>query len=353
MCSRVHHLNIRCLKFRGQARLRTAVTKCQSRASEKGFSKSTTASLATFLGQGGTQTERQHKVPEVPATLVHDVRCCRPGCWHFCVVVANRADRCRFAATQNQRSRNVETKPISPSSPETSQKEIDILLCRGPTGSMAMVSPRLHRDMERRVRAAYSVDLDRHRCSSVPTGSIRYHCRDETDRGATAPAAGYRGYRASALGPRLMSRTKHIRTARSEPPPSSTKRYVVGAEDRDRPGASNRCSVGQAKQADRTGQKGDTRRQRALPPPTISSTAGAAGLSLGGTVEALLSSEEGFCSPGGNSTRPSSMPTADDAGKTDWSRGRTQTMTSELDSPKKLMQVMEERDRAIHVCLQV
>ncbi|CAM9099172.1 unnamed protein product, partial [Scytosiphon promiscuus] len=220
---------------------------------------------------------------------------------------------------------------------------------------MSMVSPRLHRDMNRRVRAAYSVDVDKHRCSSVPTASIRYQCSDQMDTADATRSSGFRGYRASAIRSRLMSPTKHIRVARSEPPPSSAGRYLAEVEDRSHPRreASSRCAVGQAKHDDPKGQRGDLIKQRALAPPTVSSTIGLSGPPLEVNVKAPLSVEDGFLSAAENSTQSSPTTTAEGAGKVGLSRGQTEApIILELQSPKKLMQVMEERDRAIHVCLQ-
>lgn len=186
-----------------------------------------------------------------------------------------------------------------------------------------MVSPRLQHDIDRRVRAAYSLDQDRglcddtHRTPSVP-GALRHHRREESHRAVTAPA-GYRGRRGSTARARLILLAKHVRTARSESPPP----MQCGRERR-------------------TGQR---------IPSTTGPRASAAASVL--DAEAPLPSEDSSSGigTGDQSEQGSPLLTADVREKAG-SREKEGAVTSDFGTPK-LMELMEERDRAVHLCLQV
>lgn len=191
------------------------------------------------------------------------------------------------------------------------------------TSSMAMVSPRLQLDIDRRVRAAYSLDIDRglcgdtYRSSSVPA-ALRHHRTGEPNRAVTAPA-GYRGRRGSTARARLTSLAKHVRTARSESPP--TMQY------------------GQEERGERNPSTTEPRT------PTAASVA---------DVEAPLTSEDSLSGTGAGvyTSLKSSPVAAADVPEKAGSREKEGTVSSGFGAPK-LMELMEERDRAVHLCLQV
>lgn len=184
------------------------------------------------------------------------------------------------------------------------------------TSSMAMVSPRLQHDIDRRIRAAYSLDVDRglrgdtHRSSSVPA-ALRHHRGQEPNRAMTAPA-GYRGRRGSTARPRLIFLDKHVRTARSVSPPSKQRRHVE--------------------------------RPRARSPLITEPVASVLG------DEVPLTSEDGSSGTGAEdeSVGGPGMAADEKAGSGD----KEGTVASDFGAPK-LMELMEERDRAVHLCLQV
>lgn len=187
--------------------------------------------------------------------------------------------------------------------------------------TMAMVSPRLQHDIDRGVRAVYSLDPDRglcgdaHRSSSVPAALRHHRRREESDRAVTAPV-GYRGSRGSAARARLMSPTKHARTARSESP------------------------VMQCGPEQRAGERSPLKIQ-----PRAAATAF--------DVEAPLTSEDslGGTGAGGHFLKGNPVMTADVP-----ERAESQERAGEprIDfGASKLMELMEERDRAVHLCLQV
>lgn len=189
---------------------------------------------------------------------------------------------------------------------------------------MAMVSSRLQHDIDRRVRAAYSLDLDRglcgdtHRSSSIPAALCHHGRQEYNNRAVTAPA-GYRGRGYAAARARLMSPTKHIRAARSVSPAM---------------------------------QGGQDERMRECSPLIIESRASTAASAL--RIEAPLSiSEDTLSGTGAGDTSLKGSPVMKagvpgDAGP----REKAGTPTSDFGTPK-LMELMEERDRAVHLCLQV
>lgn len=187
-----------------------------------------------------------------------------------------------------------------------------------------MISPRLQHDIDRRVRAAYSLDLDRglcgdaHRSSSVPA-ALRHNRREGPNRAVTAPA-GHRGRRGSTTRARLISPAKQVRTARSEPPPP----IQDGKEER-------------------TGERGPSRAA-----PRAQTAASVL------DVEAPLTSEDSFCGigAGGKSLQGSPVMTAEDVRDQAGPREKEGAVASDFGA-QKLMELMEERDRAVYLCLQV
>lgn len=186
------------------------------------------------------------------------------------------------------------------------------------TSSMAMVSPRLQHDIDRRIRAAYSLDIDRglrgDRSSSVPA-ALRPHRSQEPNRAVTAPA-GYRGRRGSTARTRLILHDKHVRTARSVSPLPMHCRQEEGTRERS---------------------------------PSLTEPAASVL-----DVEVPLTSEDSLSGtgPGDESMRGSSGMTADDVPEKAGPRDKEGTVASDFGAPK-LMELMEERDRAVHLCLQV
>jgi len=190
-----------------------------------------------------------------------------------------------------------------------------------------MVSPRLQHDMERRVRAAYSLDHDRgfsdaHRSSSVPA-ALRYHRREESGRAVTAPA-GYRSSQGVTARSRLMLPTKNIRMARSESP---TRRI-------DQPwNKLGKCSPCL------------TPKSRAVDAANFVDTEAPL------TTCCENSLKDGSCADD-HSLPCSPITAAGSPQQKAGSREQAGTPTSAFGTPK-LMELMEDRDRAVHLCLQV
>lgn len=184
----------------------------------------------------------------------------------------------------------------------------------------------LQHDIERRVRAAYSLDHDRgffdaHRSSSVPA-ALRYHRREESGRIVTAPARCRSNQGAKS---RLMLPTKHIRVARSASPTRQVDQARHNLEKRS-------PNVASESRATEAGNPVDTEA-----PLTCSEN---------GLEDASDAEDPSLtCSP---MTAAADSPQQNDAG----SRQPPGTPTSGFGTPK-LMELMEDRDRAVHLCLQV
>lgn len=218
---------------------------------------------------------------------------------------------------------------------------------------MATVSPRLHYDIERRLRGPFSRDLDKgihhnNRSSSVPAAaSLPNYYRNEAGRATTAPSATGNGR--SAARPRLMSSTKHIRVARSQSPSRvpPTGNSFSGSDCRKPRPVSQEQHVGQS---DRCEQREQIR------PPTTSRAVGASTtVPLSVNVETPLAGESILSDADErlNLSTPSPAIAADEDSHALLSRERAGTPASEMGTPKKLLELIEDRDRALHLCLQV
>ncbi|CAN0239542.1 unnamed protein product, partial [Ectocarpus sp. 8 AP-2014] len=219
---------------------------------------------------------------------------------------------------------------------------------------MATVSPRLHHDIERRLRGAYSRDLENrihhnNRSSSAPAGSLPNYHRNEAGRATTAPSA--TGYGRSTARPRLMSSTKHIRVARSQspssvPPPGSS---FAGSDCRkpcyQRP-------VDQDQQVDQAGRC--ELREENLPPTTSRAVGASTTVPFSVNVETPLAGESSLSDADErlNLSTPSPATAAAEEEHALLSRERAGTPVSEMGTPKKLLELIEDRDRALHLCLQ-
>lgn len=186
-------------------------------------------------------------------------------------------------------------------------------------------------DIERRVRAAYSLDHDRgfsdvHRSSSSVPAALRYHRREESGRAATAPA-GYRSNQGSTARSRLMLPTKNIRVARSASPTRQIDQARHNLEQRN-PHLTPKARAAEA------GNVVDTE----APLTTCCEN----GLEDGSDAE----DPPLICSP---ITAAADSPQQQQ--KTGF-RQHPETPTSAFGTPK-VMELMEDRDRAVHLCLQV
>lgn len=223
---------------------------------------------------------------------------------------------------------------------------------------MAMVAPRLHHDMERRVRAEHSLD-NKNRSLSVPA-ALRYHHRREegSDRAVTAPAPGNRSGRGSTLRARLVSRPTHVEMAHSSST-ASAGGFVGGGEHCNwETTSSPPRHTDQAQKHERKKNEGE----QSSPYPMLRSR-GTEGASVG-NAERPLSSEGGLsgagtageyslrCSPKSTTTAGGTDHDAA-AEETERFREHVSTPTSDLGTPKKLLELIEDRDRAVHLCLQV
>ncbi|CAN0287016.1 unnamed protein product [Pylaiella littoralis] len=216
---------------------------------------------------------------------------------------------------------------------------------------MAMVSPRLHHDIERRVRAEHSLDNENRRSSSVPA-ALRYHRGDEV----TAPAPGGRSSRGSAPRARLITRTTHIGIAHSSSPASAGSFFVRGELCNSAKASSPQHQTDQQRQNQQ--QENAAGRSSPYPMPKSRATEDA----KIGNIERPFSGEDGLSGADtageGDSLRCSPKTTTgggdeDDTEKAERSRRkRGSTPTSDLGTPKKLLELIEDRDRAVHLCLQ-
>lgn len=219
-----------------------------------------------------------------------------------------------------------------------------------------MVSPRLHHDIERRVRAEHSLDNDQHRSSSVPAALRRYHRREgESGRAVTAPAPGGRDSRGSAPRPQLM-------IARSSSPPSAMG-FITGATRASSPPR----QTDQAKQNQREKNAGEQSSSPYLMPKSRDTEDANIGKERPLSSEDRLSGADAAAEERDprwiprTTTTTTKMTTAagdygeDAAEKVDERSGEQQvrTPTSDLGTPKKLLELIEDRDRAVHLCLQV
>lgn len=219
---------------------------------------------------------------------------------------------------------------------------------------MATVSPRLHYDIERRLRGAYSRDLDKgiyhnNRSSSVPAALPNYH-RNEAGRATIAPSA--TGYGRSTARPRLMSSTKHIRVARSQSPSSvSPPGNSLSGSDGRKPGYQR--PVDQEQQVDQADRC--DRREQHLRPTTPRTVGASTTVPIRVNVETPLAGESSLSDADErlNLSTPSPAAAADDVANALLSRERAGTPASEMGTPKKLLELIEDRDRALHLCLQV
>lgn len=221
-----------------------------------------------------------------------------------------------------------------------------------------MVSPRLHHDIERRVRAEHSLDNDQHRSSSPVPAALRYHRRreGESDRAVTAPAPGGRVSRGSAPRPRLM-------ISRSSSPASARGFITGGATEASSPPR-------QADHAKPNHQRKITAGEQSSSPYPMPKSRAPEDANVG-KVERPRSSEDrlsgaGAAAGGREKGDPRRVPMTittttttgdhgeDGAERVEGSREeQVSTPTSELGTPKKLLELIEDRDRAVHLCLQV
>ncbi|CAM9304225.1 unnamed protein product [Ectocarpus sp. 4 AP-2014] len=220
---------------------------------------------------------------------------------------------------------------------------------------MATVSPRLHYDIERRLRGAYSRDLENNihhnnHSSSVPAGSIPNYHRNEAGRATTAPSA--TGYGRSTARPRLMSSTKQIRVAHSQSPSSvpPAGSSFAGSDNRkpcyQRPVDQDQQHVDQAGRCEQ--------REQHLLPTTSRAVGASTTVPLSVNVETPLAGEGSLSDADDrlNLSTPSPAMAADEDANALLSRERAGTPASEMGTPKKLLELIEDRDRALHLCLQ-
>lgn len=245
---------------------------------------------------------------------------------------------------------------------------------------MAMVSPKLRKDMARRTRAAHARIP-----SSLTSGNPRYLPRSSSLPTAARPrmhnldaisAKGtgdddLRSRSATSLAD-LITPTRYTRMSGSVPPPTSSVRFNLDVNEPPRFGAS--APSPPRRDAQQVGASGEEENLRpslkavdATPEPT-----GAQQTASRGAVDAEPSDHEGTeysgdslsgttgggCGGGveeaqAHSSGSSRTGTSVEEENVEFSHERSAEHSLDLGMPGKLMELMEDRDKAVHLCLQV